>query len=67
MSDDNARWQTTQCDCEDLDTGEIHTFIHCHPTFGDEHILTPDCWCNPRHDAENWHIIIHNPNFKLVS
>lgn len=65
MSDGIKRWQNIQSDCVSSD-GSEHVIVNVVPMFGDEHELSPSCWCNPKHDAEEWHVLIHQHNFKLV-
>lgn len=60
-----SAWKTIQSEVESPE-GDIYTFINVVPNFGSEHVLSPDCWCNPEHDKDEWHVLIHKHDFKIV-
>jgi hypothetical protein len=65
MDDNVDRWEMVISEATN-EYGETHEFANAMPLFGDEHEPHPGCWCNPEHDPENWHILIHNHNFKVI-
>ena len=53
-----ADWFVVESRCDNLETGETVDFVSLVPSFGPEHVMSPECWCHPATSQDN--VITHN-------
>ena len=38
----------------------LDEWVHVYPTFGRQHVLSPDCWCYPDTDEDHPGVLLHH-------